>query len=316
MEMEHERHRRPGAKTRSERSRISGGIPRQLLYLPRNSWGEIEWALPILHRLRDLNPDLRVHTVFPSDRFFEEREGFPALFRLLDRVSFKIYRPLETIQIDTDWCWFDYSRPQRIVERTPTINAEIAGACAHADAFIKRLGALFESGRIERREYEGEVARLRPELQKLHEAVENDRERRSTEIEDAYFRALSQGELGEAEFDLILRDNGFDFRFHRLLLEHFARVPVVRGEHGFDLTNRTRDDIFEEFKRAALDKKILVGRGDLWFACCQNLADVLRVYWGEERTAVVGFPRLDRSWVQRVLEESKSDVASAGIPPA
>ena len=59
----------------------------------------------------------------------------------------------------------------------------------------------------------------------------------------------------------------------------------------------------------------LAGRGDVWLCCSPGLADQRSVYWRDDRSALVGFPRLDRGWVARVLGASEREVAVHALPP-
>jgi len=269
--------------------------------------------LPVLHRIKQEREDAEIHTVFPSDRFFQESARNPSLLSLLEEVSTQILRPLPLIGVETDWAT-DYVTPLTIVERFPSVPHEVAQACQN----IQRLGldakASFERGQLSLEEFQSCMGQLQQLAAQMDQVLRAERETRTQQIEDEYLRALFDGPLRDCDFDLILRDNCADFRLHFRIFERLPEVPVVRGEHGFDMTNRTLESVDETCREQNRKSEVLSGRSDLWLCCRKRVADLLTLCRTDAATAVVGYPRLDREWQEVVVRASQQEVMEAGVP--
>lgn len=294
----------------------SVNLPDSALLLLRNSWGEVEWFLPLLYRLKEERPDLEIYTIFTCDRFYDQRKYFPTLYNLLDAISERIYRPLDVIGVDTDWGWPKTSDFQLIVERPPKMSSSLAVALERTNSLAARLRESFGTGRIDEDEYRRQILKLKPTCDQLQKLLDEDHEDRAEELSQSYFQAIFDRDLAGRNFDLILRDNCLAFGFHRLVHERFGNARVARGAHGFDLTNRTGDNVYKAFVTKSADLRHVIGEGDVWFTCSQNLTDCMATYWKISDCANVGFPRLDRWWVDTVLSASGEEVARMNLPPA
>ena len=289
-------------------------LPNSVLVLLRNSWGEIEWVLPVLWRLKQLNPSARIYTVFSSDSFYEEKFLFPALFRLLEDVSECVYRPFGMIGVETTWAWPVFASKQLIVDRSAESSDAELRIVERWEKLVGHLATLREKGEITEDVFEAKLEQVRTMAKDFQIGLVQKRETRSEEIENDYIHALLERELPEVKFDVIIRDAGYDFRFHQKIIDRFPEAPVIRGEHGFDLTNRAGSDVDQEFAKLAKKSMHLRGRADLWLTCCQNLSEYLRVYWKANDISEVGFPRLDLWWVEQVLEASANEITEMNLP--
>ncbi len=289
-------------------------FPRRALMLLRNSWGEIEWFLPLLHRIKEEHPSTLIYTVFTCDRFFDEREYFPDLYTLLAQVSERIFRPLDVIGVDTDWDVPKHSEHQLIVDRPPRYRADLAEAVKRVTALRVRLRAAYDRRELSERDYLTKLQELKPMGDQLQGLLDRDLEDRAAELARAYVSAIFDRELAGQRFDLILRDDCFAFHVHTLIHERFPDARVVRGAHGFDLTNRTKEDVFQPYLATAQKVRHILGEGDVWLSCSSNLRDAHHTYFRQSNCPVIGFPRLDQAWVQKVLAVSAQLPAARRLP--
>ena len=64
-----------------------------ILLLVDTHWGEVDWILPVLHKIREKKKDIRLVAIFSSKKLFDKRENQLTLYNKLFEYTDEIIYP-------------------------------------------------------------------------------------------------------------------------------------------------------------------------------------------------------------------------------
>ncbi len=277
--------------------------------LLRNSWGEIDWILPVLHRLAGLEPRARFVTLFPADGFWEQRALYPVLAAQLESVAGPPLRPESLLGERVDWAPApipgDVLLPRQ--RKQPP-------AVAQLEQQLRELRE--QAARVRQQDpalYREQYAAIAELERRARTSIEGLLEDRATGESDALEERLVAAFLDAHPpegFDCVLRDHGTDFRFHRRLLERLDGIPVVRFPHGTMVQSHEALRAHPGF--VGLQGSRMPDPADLFLVAREDDAAIHRHL---TRTScpveAIGYPRYDEAWIEQTLSAAPAPPAGA-----
>ena len=86
-----------------------------ILLLIDTHWGEVDWILPVLYKIREKKPDCRITAIFRSKKLFDKRKNQLTLYNKLCEYTDEVIYPNPNNIIAETWDWFVNCLPVRAV---------------------------------------------------------------------------------------------------------------------------------------------------------------------------------------------------------
>ena len=164
-----------------------------ILLLLRNSWGEVDWILPILNRLKETRPEVTITTVFLADNFYEKRILYPDLFQILQELSCEVICPAQLLKREVDWTYASWSERPIILPRIVEFSEELNETVRNIRELRSKVAGEGDEGE----------QRLKELVNRVQYWVSKERKEHADRLENDFFDALFEGPLKDRHFALI-----------------------------------------------------------------------------------------------------------------